>query len=141
MSIDDLVIDETNFDQYFFDVTKHRPQKGQVLACYEATAELVDGDLKRVVIDLLLNDCGGSSVPNILQKTARATEEYSIKIAREMAEDLLNGMSMDEVATKPYKFKYQQWFYTNKEYIPKGDRHWWSMSLVDVTHPDGPTEL
>ena len=37
----------TYFEANFFDVRKHKPQKGQVMARYTAIAHLQDGQLKR----------------------------------------------------------------------------------------------
>ena len=40
MTTEELVIDETNFEEYFFDVRKHKPKRGQILAKYTAIATL-----------------------------------------------------------------------------------------------------
>ena len=37
----ELIIDENNFDQYFRDISKNVPEKGDVLAKYTAIAEFV----------------------------------------------------------------------------------------------------
>jgi hypothetical protein len=55
MSDDELVIDESNFSEYFFDSRRHKIQKGQVLACYSAKADWVDSNEKANVVDLLIN--------------------------------------------------------------------------------------
>lgn len=138
MSTDlDLVIDESNFGQYFFDVKTHRPKPGQVLACYETAGELIDGQLKWDMIDLLVNtESAGESAPRMLQRVAGAKEEDAMRVVREMADDLLNGLSPAEVAAKPYKFDMQFFYYTEKKYIPDGDPHWWSAALIDTTRPD-----
>ena len=42
MSDSELIIDENNFEQYFFDVRRHKPQKGQIMVKYTAIAEFID---------------------------------------------------------------------------------------------------
>ena len=51
----ELVIDESNFTEYFKDCRIHRPERGDVMAKYTAIAEFVDGAMKKDVIHLLLN--------------------------------------------------------------------------------------
>lgn len=129
-----LVIDETNFNQYFSDARKHRPKPGQILACYEASADLVDGNLKRDIIHLLMtNKKAGESCPRLLQKLGGATPNESLKVIKEMMYDLLAGMGTDEVADKPYSYQCQFFYYTWRECMPKNDPHWWSTALVDVS--------
>src|SRR5689334_5208828 len=103
---DDLVIDETNFSQYFHDVRNRRPQPGEVMARYSAMAEFVDDQLKRDVVYLLVNhNKGGDSAHKVMRKLAGATEAESIRLLKEMAMDLLGGLSEDEVCEKPYPYK------------------------------------
>ena len=135
---DELIIDESNFDEYFFDVQKHKPKPGQVLVCYDAIAEFIDGNLKRDVIQLLLqNDKAGETAPRLMQKLAGSVLDDSTKVIREILQDLIDGMPIDDVADKPYEFHCQHFFYTEKQYIPKNDPHWWSTSLIDVREVDG----
>jgi hypothetical protein len=49
-----------------------------------------------------------------------------------MAEDLLAGMTHEEVAKKKYKFTIEIYFYTQPEYIPRDDPHWISVSLINL---------
>ncbi len=134
---DELIIDESNFDEYFFDVRKHKPKPGQVLACYDAIAEFVDGNLKRDVIQLLLqNDKAGETTPRLMQKLAGSVLEDSMKVVKEILKDLISGMTIDDVASKPYEFHCQHFFYTDRQYIPQNDRRWWSTSLIDVREVD-----
>lgn len=136
----DLIIDENNFNQYFFDVRTNKPQPGQVLACYEAQAEFVDGNLKRDLLHLLLYKNKAEPACRVFQKVACATWDDSVRICREITEDLISGMSSEEVLQKPYSFKLQQFFYTEKQYIPDNDPHWWSTSLIDIRLPEIPCE-
>jgi len=135
--IDDLVIDESNFKEYFFDVREHPPKPDQVMACFEAIAEFVDGNLKRDIIQLLMyNDSGAEKSANLIHKIGGAKWEDAVRIVREMAEDLSSGMRPIEVTEKPYEYRYHQFFYTEKQYVPDNDPHWWSTSLVDMRLTD-----
>lgn len=44
---EETVIDESNFNEYFFDVRKHGPKRNQIMARFSAVAEFVDGQMKR----------------------------------------------------------------------------------------------
>ena len=81
-----LVITEENFDQYFFDVRRHEPQRGQVMACYTAKAEFLDGMEKRNIMSMLQGDGKIEAVMQIMRKLLHANEKDSIRIPREMSE-------------------------------------------------------
>jgi len=130
---DELVIDDSNFEEYFFDVRTNKPKPGQVLACYDAIAEFIDGNLKQDIIQLLLqNNRAGETAPRLMQKLAGATVETSMSVVKEMLNDMIAGMPPSEVARKPYEFHCQHFYYTQKEYLPDNDPHWWSSCLIDV---------
>jgi hypothetical protein len=126
-----------NFDQYFFDARKHRPRQGQCLAKFSAVAELVDeGRLKRDVIDLMLNHPkGGESASKVMHKLGGAIERDSYRIPREIGEDLASGMTVDEVAAKPYRFVIEHLFYTQKEHVPVDDPHWELIPVLNYVDP------
>lgn len=127
----ELVIDDSNFDQYFFDVRKHKPMPGQVMACYTAMAELVKSNEKQQIIDLLKNTDKMEAALQVMRKLFFVSEEDSYKILLEMSEDLLDLIEED-VLDKPYKYKMEMFFYTNKEYVPKNDSHWSFVSLINI---------
>lgn len=131
MTTDELIIDETNFDQHFFDTRKHAPKPGQVLACYESFAEFIDGNLKRDVLHLLINTTKAESAQRLVQKIAGATAESALKVVQEMTADLLDGMPPAEVATKPYELHLQLYYYTDLANVPTNDPHWWTASMFD----------
>jgi len=82
-SLKELVIDESNFDQYFFDIYEHKPKPGQILACYEAMADFIDGNLKRDILHILVSSKkGGEAGPRLMQKLAGATEETALGSSR-----------------------------------------------------------
>lgn len=119
----DVIIDDSNFDKYFFDVRKHGPKSGQVMAKFSAVAIFGDGSEKRDVINLLKTDKAFQATM-VMHKIHCATLLDSYRICREICEDLLSGMSDDEVGKKEYEFVIESMFYTKKEYVPKNDPHW-----------------
>ncbi len=127
-----IVIDSSNFNQYFFDVRNHQPARGQVMARYAAMAEFIDGDLKRDMIDMLCLHEQTEPVVKLMRKLGCATESDSVTVPLYMARDLLSGMSPEEVAKKPYRFVCEAFFYTKKEYIPLDDPHWSVISLHNL---------
>lgn len=130
---EEVVITEANFQEYFFDVRTHQPQRGQVIARYAAAAEFIDGGLKRDLVDYLCLHEQPDTVIKLMRKIGCATERDSISIPLAMARDLLhNRMSPDEVAKKPYRFVCEAFFYTKKEHIPLNDPHWTCVSINNL---------
>lgn len=127
-----LVITEENFDQYFFDVRRHEPQRGQVMACYTAKAEFLDGMEKRNIMSMLQGDGKVEAIRQVMRKLLHANEADSIRVPKEMAQDLIAGMSHDEIAKKKYKYTVEVYFYTQQEYIPRDDPHWSCVSLINL---------
>ncbi len=121
---EDMEITEENFGQYFFDARQHKPQRGQVLAKYTAMAEFVDGHLKEQTIRLLTNTDKAYTVTQLMRKLGCANEIDSYRVPLNIAQDLADGMSPEEVESKPYKYQMEMFFYTWKECIPKDDPHW-----------------
>lgn len=128
----ELVIDQSNFNQYFHDVRTNQPQRGQVMARYAATAELIDGGLKRDLIDILCLHETPETVVKLMRKIGCATERDSWAVPLQMAKDLLSGEAPDDVAHKPYKFVCEAFFYTQKELIPLDDPHWTCVTLANL---------
>jgi hypothetical protein len=128
----ELVIDETNFDQYFKDVRTNAPEPNQVMAVYSAVAELVDGNLKRDLIYLLSHTSKYSESVTLLRKIGWAEQGDAIRICREIVEDLVNGTSSEEVLAKSYSYKLEAFYYVNREYIPKNDPHWSFVEIVNL---------
>lgn len=128
----EIEIDEKNFEEYFFDTRKFKPLKGQVIVRYSAMAELVDGEEKRHLIDLLRQSDKAFSAVQIMQRLLHAPEPYCYSVLREMAEDLAGGMTDDEVAEKPYKYKIELDYYTDPENFPKDDPHWSCISELNL---------
>ena len=111
----------------------HEPQRGQILARYMTKAEFVDGFMKRNVIELLsTHKNAGNTAPQVMRKLGLALEEDSISICREIAKDLMSGMSEDEVAEKAYPFTLECFFYAEKENVPVDDPHWDIVSINNL---------
>lgn len=130
---DELVIDETNFSEYFRDVRIHkRPERGEVMARYSATAEFVNGHMKRDIIDLLHNRNKVEAAIQVMRKLGSATEKDAIRICKEICRDLATGMSLKEVEDKTYRYQLELFYYTKKEHIPLDDPHWSVISLKNL---------
>ena len=129
---EELEIDENNFAEYFKDVRVGAMGPGEVIAQYRAAAELVDGNEKRQIISLLKNtENKMEATAQVMRKLLFASELDAYRIPRMMAEDMLSGMSEDEVAEKPYKYTLEMFFYAKPEHIPKEDPHWSSISVLN----------
>jgi hypothetical protein len=131
MDYENLVIDESNFSEYFFDVNKHAPKKGQIMARYTATAFLEDGNLKRDLIDLLMKPNKGEAVTRVMKVLGGAITRDSYRVPREMAADLLSGMTPDEVAAKPYKYTFENFYWTERGIVPDNDPHWYTIPILN----------
>jgi hypothetical protein len=129
---EELIIDETNFDQYFFDVRKHSPKLGQVMAVYTAEAELVDGDLKRDIVYLLSCTSKYKQCVAMLKKMCWAEESDAVRLCREIAQDLHSGMTAKEIGAKPYTYKFRAFYYTEKENVPSDNPHWSFMEIKNL---------
>lgn len=132
MTDDDLVIDESNFDQYFFDIKKIGPKRGQILARYTAMAELTDKFPKGAVVDMLVrNPKAPELVPKVLTNMCHLIPKEAMRVAIEMAHDLSKGMSEKDVIEKTYKVQIEMFFWTKPEYIPKDDPHWNCIEIIN----------
>jgi hypothetical protein len=139
---DGIIIDESNFHEYFFDIRRHRPKTGQVMARFEAVAELIDGQMKRDIVYLLSQgDKGGLSSQKVMRKLGGATEADSIRVPKEIATDLLNGMTVEEVYQKIYTYHYESFYYTERKNIPKNDPHWSIISIRVTGEEDNPQKI
>lgn len=133
MTEQELEITEENFSNYFKDIRKGKFEKGDIIAQYSASAEFIDGGEKRQIISLLIDTEGKmESTAQVMRKLLFASEVDAYKIPRQMAEDLVSGMSVEDCAKKPYKYTLEMFFYTKPEYIPKNDPHWSVISVVDL---------
>lgn len=124
-----VVIDSSNFSQYFFDVRRFGPKEGQIMAKFSAVAIFGDGPEKRDLIKILRRD-KAEAAAMVMRKIHCAREPDCYRICREMVEDLINGMTDDEVAKKDYEFVLEAFYYTKREYLPKNDPHWETIDII-----------
>jgi hypothetical protein len=125
------------FNANFFDIRKHKPKKGQILAQYRAVAYFVDDWVKRNVINIIKdNAVGAETAQKVMHNMCGALEEDSIRVPLEMAKDLALGMSVDEVAKKEYRMIIQYSFWTERENVPKDDPHWFVIQMLNTDDID-----
>jgi hypothetical protein len=135
--MDEIVIDETNFEQYFRETSKNKPEPGDVLAFYKSMAELTEGDLKSQMINALFHEkIGAQKAIQLFVKMGKVEHKQAVLVVKEMCQDLLNGISQDEVLKKSYKFFLQLSFYTKKEYVPTDNPHWEVITLKNFAGKD-----
>ena len=126
------IIDESNFKNYFKDIRNNAVQKGEIIAKYTSFAEFVDGNEKKQILNLIKNTDKMNATSQVMRKLLFASEIDSLRVPREMAEDLINGMSDDDVLNKPYKYKLEMFFYAKPENVPKDDPHWSIISIINL---------
>ena len=122
-------IDWDKFNDYFFLADgKYKPVKGQVLVRYLTMATLEKGPEKETVIRLLsTNPNGFIPAKNFLMKTIFAEEKSCIQLLGAIMEDL-TFMSGNDILNKSYKFVLQQFYWTQRKYVPD-DVHW---QVIDI---------
>lgn len=128
---DEIIIDDSNFHLYFFDIGKYKPKKGHVLARYTAMAEFVSGDVKDFVVAALMNNSMGAEMSSqVMKHHCHATDEYASLVPLQIAEDLRSGMTPEEVKAKSYRFQIEYFYWTEPENIPTDDVHW---EMITIT--------
>ena len=65
-----------------------------------------------------------------MQVLGGASPKDSFRIPKEMAADLVDGNSIEEVAAKPYKFTLERIFWANKGTVPESDPHWCTLPVL-----------
>lgn len=131
-----VVIDHTNFKNYFFDVRQHKPQPGQIMAKFAAAALFGDGPEKRDLIKVLRMG-KAQAAASVMRKIHCAREPDCYRVCREMCEDMLAGMTDEEVAKKDYEFILEAYYYTKREYVPKNDPHWETIKIIEFDKETG----
>ena len=126
---EELVINETNFSEYFRDCRTSRPERGDVIAQYMARAEFIDGHMKKDIIDLISNHDKAIAATNVMRKLGCATQKDAIRVCREICQDLASGMSPKEVEEKVYKYDMEMFFYSKTEFVP----HW---TIIGINNLD-----
>jgi hypothetical protein len=125
-------INDKNFSNFFRDVRTSSMEKGDIIAQYTAIAEFVEGPEKLQIIDLLKNtENKMESTAQVMRKLLFASEIDSYRVPRMMAEDLISGLTEEEVYLKPYKYTLEMFFYSKIENVPKDDPHWGVISVLN----------
>jgi hypothetical protein len=123
--MDDLVIDEKNFSQYFKEIDKSHPQKGDVLVAYRSMADFCDGELKEQVVEALFEEkIGPSKAIKLMKKLGKTSNREAFRVVKNIFMDLYNGMSKSMVTAKTYEFMVEIYYYAKEEYVPKDNSHW-----------------
>lgn len=125
-------MNEEYFKQHFFDARLHKPQPGQILAIYTAMASLVKSQDKRELLELLGGHDTAIAASQMMKKIFLADERDSVRVPRQICEDLQKGMTFEQVLKKKYKFRLQMFFYVLPEFFPVDDVHWSTVSLLNV---------
>lgn len=124
-----MEINESNFNEYFFNIRTHKHQPGQVIAVYTAAAHFVESEGKKEVINLLMGEDKALAAIQQMVKLYNAKEDSAYTLLKNMAQDLFWGMTPEEVNKKDYSYIVEFYYYTQYEYIPKDDPHWSCISL------------
>lgn len=124
-----LGVDEDIFLEHFFDTRHHKAKPGQALAKFTAVAEFVAGKHKQDIIDLLKTD-KAKQAAMVMRKIHLAREPDCYRLLAEMCEDLVWGMTEEEVEERPYKFVLEAYFYVKRDLVPKNDPHWELLPLI-----------
>lgn len=129
-------VNEDNFSELFKDVRRgQKPETGEVLASWRAGADFVDGWIKRNVLEILsTNEVGAESAVKVLKNVVGAIDRDAIGVCKEMTEDLLTNMTLDEIIAKPYHFTIEMFYWVKPEYVPK-TVNWTTYSVFDTTNP------
>jgi hypothetical protein len=88
--------------------------------------------MKKNIIDLLHKNKAEAAV-SVMRNLGCATEKESIRIVREVCDDLVYGMTKEDVEKKIYKYTLESFYYTQKENFPLNDPHW---VLINVKNMD-----
>lgn len=133
MEPEELEINEGNFNQYFKDARRHSISRGEIIAQYTASAELVDGLEKRQLVGLIKDTEGKmEATAQVMRRLLFASELDSYRVPRMMAQDMISGMPEEEVLLKPYKYTLEMFFYAKPEHVPKDDPHWSVISVLNL---------
>ena len=125
--MDETIITEENFNQYFFDARHNKPKKGQVLAKFKAVAEFIEGPHKRDVIQLLVMDKANEAV-QVMERIHGCKPPWSYRVLIEMSNDLLTE-SFSFVEKHPYEMVIEHLYWTDKENVPISP-NWETIDLI-----------
>ena len=135
--MEEIVIDSSNFSEYFFDVRQHAPKSGQIMAKFTAVALFGEGAEKTDIINLLQQD-KAKQAASVMNRIHLAKEPDCYRVCAEICEDLfIHGLTVEEVQKKDYEFVLEAVYYTQREYIPKNDPHWETLDVLEYDEETG----
>ena len=121
-TVDVDVFSPENFPKYFREVGRSKPEKGESLVIFRSPAELVDGDVKKDVIEHMLeNDFGAQHGIQVLMRNCSMSYADAMRVCKEICADML-VMEKEAVMNKAYKFVFEKQYYANKKYVPEDPR-------------------
>jgi hypothetical protein len=123
-------INKHNFSQYFFDARQNRPKAGQIMARFKAAAVFGEGVEKLHLLQALKMG-KAKQAAMVMRKLHLAKEPDCYRVCREICEDLLHGLTEEEIVKKDYHFVLEAFYYTKREYVPVNDPHWEMIQLLD----------
>jgi hypothetical protein len=135
----EVVITDENFTEYFRDVRKSNPRPGEVMARFRIIGDLMNGVEKRMIVDQLINSKLGSDMAiKMLRNGLGCCDKDSLTIAAQICNDLMSGMTKEEVLEKPYKMTIERFFYTERKNIPDSP-HWDVIKILNsrIVDKDG----
>jgi hypothetical protein len=106
------------------------------LAKFAAVALFGNGPEKRHLIEVLKSG-KAEAAAMVMRKFHCAKEPDCYRVCQEICEDLISGMSEDEVAEKDYQFILEVFYYTKREYVPKNDPHWETINVLKFNPETG----
>ena len=125
-----------DFNKNFRFTDRHKPEKGDIIARFGAIAEIVGGADKNDLIDLCLQPDSAHAAAAMMQKIFCAAEWDCWGVPRQITEDLVNGMTEEEIKKKVYPYAMEMIFYTKPELMPQGDepdsKYWSMIEIVNL---------
>jgi len=137
MNEEEIVIDTSNFGEYFFDVRQFKPEPGQIMAKFTAVAIFGEGQEKKDIINLLKQN-KAKQASAVMNRIHLAKEPDCYRVCAEICEDLfINGLTVEEVEEKEYEFVLEAIYYTQREHVPKDDPHWETLDVLSYDPETG----
>ena len=126
-------LNHPDFGKYFRFVDTSQPEKGDIIAKYGAIAEIVGGRDKDDLINLVQQPDSARASAHMMRKIFCAAEWDCWGVPRQITEDLVAGMSIEDARDKIYSYALEIFFYTKPQYMPKkedSDFNRWSLIRI-----------
>ena len=81
---EELIITAENFEQYFKDVRRCKPERGEIMVCYAHAAELVKANEKRHMIHLLKLPGKMEAATQVMRKLLFSCEVDAFRVPKMM---------------------------------------------------------